>query len=57
MDNAEHVEAIASLARRHGFGVGVAESLTSGQVAADLGAGPRAASWFRGGLVAYASEV
>jgi len=55
--HAEHVEAIASLARSHGFGIGVAESLTSGQVAADLGAGPQAASWFRGGLVAYASEV
>lgn len=56
-DNADQVEAIASLARQHGFGIGVAESLTSGQVAADLGAGPEAASWFRGGLVAYASEV
>lgn len=53
----DHVEAIASFARSHGFGIGVAESLTSGQLAADLGAGPEAASWFRGGLVAYSSEV
>jgi nicotinamide-nucleotide amidase len=48
---------IAALAAEHGFRVGVAESLTSGQLAADLGAGPSASDWFRGGLVAYASEV
>ena len=51
------VEAIAELAADHGIDVGVAESLTGGQLAADLAAGPNASSWFRGGLVAYASEV
>lgn len=51
------VEEIADLATEHGIGVGVAESLTGGQLAADLAAGPNASSWFRGGLVAYASEV
>jgi nicotinamide-nucleotide amidase len=51
------VEAIAALATEHGIDVGVAESLTGGQLAADLAAGPDASSWFRGGLVAYASEV
>ena len=51
------VDAIASLAGEHGFQVGVTESLTGGPLAADLAAGPEASSWFRGGLVAYASEV
>jgi PncC family amidohydrolase len=51
------VEAIASLATRLGLRVGTAESLTSGQLAQRLGAGPDAANWFRGGLVAYAADV
>lgn len=51
------VEAIASLAISHALRVGVAESLTSGKVAAHLGAGPDASEWFRGGVVAYAAEV
>lgn len=56
-DNARAVEEIAALARRHHFQVGVAESLTSGQLAGELGAGPGASSWFRGSLVAYAAQV
>ena len=56
-DRAAIVEAIATLAAEHGIDVGVAESLTGGQLAADLAAGPEASTWFRGGLVAYASEV
>jgi nicotinamide-nucleotide amidase len=48
---------IAALAARLDLRVGVAESLTSGQLAQRLGAGPDAADWFRGGLVAYATEV
>jgi nicotinamide-nucleotide amidase len=51
------VEAIAALSGQHGYLVGVAESLTSGQLAADLGAGPDASEWFRGGLVSYAAQV
>jgi nicotinamide-nucleotide amidase len=51
------VEAIASLATRLGLTIGVAESLTSGLLAQRLGAGPDAADWFRGGIVAYASDV
>lgn len=51
------VETIATLARQRHLSVGVAESLTSGQLSAALGAGPDASSWFRGGVVAYASEV
>ena len=34
-----------------------AESLTSGYLSAALGRGQDAASWFAGGVVAYASEV
>ncbi|MGY2874849.1 nicotinamide-nucleotide amidase [Marmoricola sp. URHA0025 HA25] len=56
-DNADRVQVVADLASRHGFRVGVAESLTSGLLAGDLGAGPDASAWFRGGVVAYASEV
>lgn len=56
-DHHHLVEAIATIARQHHLGVGVAESLTSGQLAAALGAGPDASSWFRGGVVAYAAEV
>ncbi|MFD3426304.1 CinA family protein [Nocardia fluminea] len=48
---------LAALAERSGITVAVAESLTSGQVAAALGAAPDSAVWFRGGVVAYATEV
>jgi nicotinamide-nucleotide amidase len=51
------VGALAELARDHDYHVGVAESLTSGQIATALGAGPDASTWFRGGVVAYAPEV
>lgn len=51
------VEAIGTLADEHGLRVAAAESLTCGQLAADLGAGPDASTWFRGGVVAYASDV
>ncbi|MBB5916023.1 nicotinamide-nucleotide amidase [Nocardia transvalensis] len=40
-----------------GWTVAVAESLTSGKIAATLGAAPAAGEWFRGGVVAYATEV
>lgn len=50
-------EAIASLAMRSGFRVGVAESLTCGKLSSELGATPNASEWFRGGVVAYASDV
>jgi nicotinamide-nucleotide amidase len=52
-----YAETIASLAVRNGFRVGVAESLTCGKLASQLGAAPEASEWFRGGVVAYASEV
>ena len=48
---------VASRATDLGWSVGAAESLTSGAVASALGAAPGASAWFRGGVVAYASEV
>lgn len=48
---------IAELARLRGRTVAVAESLTAGAVATRLGAAPDAATWFRGGVVAYHDEV
>lgn len=48
---------IAERARSACLTVGVAESLSSGVVASILGAAPGAADWFRGGIVAYATEV
>jgi nicotinamide-nucleotide amidase len=54
---AELVSYVARLARDTGLSVGVAESLTAGRIAAALGAGPEAADWFRGSVVAYAAEV
>ena len=56
-DGDRHAEAIASLARRNRIRVGVAESLTCGKIAAQLGAAPNASEWLRGSVVAYASEV
>jgi nicotinamide-nucleotide amidase len=53
----EHARRIANLAGEQGRSVATAESLTSGRVAASLGAAPDAATWFRGGLVAYHDEV
>jgi nicotinamide-nucleotide amidase len=50
-------EQIAADAVRNGLTVAVAESLTAGRIASALGASSDAAVWFRGGVVAYASEV
>jgi nicotinamide-nucleotide amidase len=56
-DAAMLAEQTAALAVEHGWTVAVAESLTSGRIAACLGAAPDASSWFAGGVVAYASGV
>lgn len=53
----DDVQRIAELARTHGLHVAAAESLTSGAVCSRLGAGPNAAEWFRGGVVAYGEVV
>ena len=49
----ELAEELAELAGRSGLQVAVAESLTSGQVAAALGAASDSGEWFRGAVVAY----
>lgn len=58
IDGAEdHLERIAGAARRTGVRVAVAESLTSGLIASQLGAAEESSAWFAGGVVAYSSEV
>lgn len=51
------VERLAAAAQRAGVLVAVAESLTGGQLAAALAAGPEASTWFAGGVVAYNPTV
>jgi nicotinamide-nucleotide amidase len=47
------VELLGEHLRRAGWQLGVAESLTGGQLAAAISEGPQAGEWFRGGIVAY----
>jgi nicotinamide-nucleotide amidase len=56
-DPTKHVDAIADLAKEHGFRVGAAESLTGGAVASALAMGSEAADWFHGCVVAYSRTV
>ena len=49
--------AVGRLLVARGLTLAVAESLTGGLVAARIVAIPGASEWFRGGIVAYASEV
>lgn len=51
------VDEIARAAIRAGARIAVAESLTSGRIAARLGRGPQASEWFAGGVVAYRTDV
>jgi nicotinamide-nucleotide amidase len=48
---------VSRRARERGRTVAVAESLTGGMIAVDLAAAEAASEWFRGSLVAYASET
>lgn len=50
-------ETIAVQAMHHEVTVAAAESLTSGQICAALGAASDASEWFRGGVVAYSRFV
>ena len=56
-DPSERAQQVAHLAFGSGRTVAVAESLTSGALSSALGAAPDSSAWFRGGVVAYASEV
>jgi nicotinamide-nucleotide amidase len=51
------VTAIARAALSVGLSIATAESLTSGLVTSELGKGPDAAKWLRGGVVAYSTAV
>ena len=48
---------LGARARRDGFTVAIAESLTGGMLSSSIAAAEAASEWFRGGVVAYASEV
>jgi nicotinamide-nucleotide amidase len=56
-DAYELAEVVARHAQEADLTVATAESLTSGQVAAHLGAAAASSSWFKGGVVAYDDEV
>jgi nicotinamide-nucleotide amidase len=56
-DAADLAEQVADVVRRRGWTAAAAESLTGGQVAGRLAAAPDSGDWFRGGVVAYASQV
>ena len=56
-EQTDRVERIAELATQHELRVVTSESLTSGLVANRLGAGPDAAEWFGGGVIAYQEPV
>lgn len=57
VDFTDLVEQVAELAGKCRLQVGAAESLTGGAVTSALAAGPAAAEWFRGGIVAYQPDV
>lgn len=50
-------DAVSSRCRDDGRTVAVAESLTGGMVSQSLSVAQGSAQWFRGGLVAYSSDV
>lgn len=56
-DETRLAETVGERARALGRTVAVAESLTGGRIASALGSAGEAALWFRGGVVAYASDV
>ncbi|MDQ1181105.1 MULTISPECIES: CinA family protein [unclassified Rhodococcus (in: high G+C Gram-positive bacteria)] len=56
-DLAELCSEIAELALERDLRIATAESLTAGNIAANLGRASSSGTWFRGSIVAYASEV
>jgi PncC family amidohydrolase len=57
VDDQSMEHAVAALMVERGLSLAVAESLTGGLVAARLVNVPGASGWFRGGVVAYSSDV
>ncbi|GGH48252.1 CinA family protein [Microbacterium album] len=51
------IDPLAEAARQNGLTVAVAESLTSGLLASEVGKGAGAGDWFSGGVVAYRMPV
>jgi nicotinamide-nucleotide amidase len=51
------LERLAERVQDAGVTVAVAESLTGGGLSAELARAPRSSLWYRGGIVAYSSEV
>jgi len=51
------VERLATLVAERALTLAVAESLTSGKLAAEIGRGEGAQDWFAGGMVAYQTRV
>ncbi|MDP3969377.1 MAG: CinA family protein [Nocardioides sp.] len=56
-DQAEVATALHAVLEQRGLTVACAESLTGGELAGALSAAPGASGMFRGGVVAYASDV
>ncbi|AWB88229.1 CinA family protein [Salinibacterium hongtaonis] len=53
MTTSSDVELIAAGAAESGVSIAIAESLTSGRLATQVGAGREASEWFAGAVVAY----
>ena len=51
------IQRLSELARERDLTVAVAESLTSGILASEVGKGESAGDWFAGGVVAYRMPV
>lgn len=51
------LQALAASVADAGVSLAVAESLTGGQLSSTIASADDASEWFRGGVVAYASEV
>lgn len=51
------IQRLSDLAREHSFTIAVAESLTCGLLASEIGKGEDAADWFSGVVVAYRADV
>lgn len=51
------IDQLSRAARERGLTVAVAESLTSGLLASEVGKGENAGEWFSGGVVAYRMPV